>query len=68
MIGVAMLIAIVVDATVVRALLVPATMRLLGRANWWAPEPLRRFYTRYGVRESDGEPVPREGRELAGAR
>ncbi len=58
MIGVAMLIAIVVDATIVRVLLVPATMRLLGRGNWYAPGPLRRFYARYGIRESDGEPVP----------
>src|SRR4051794_34891548 len=58
MIGVAMLIAIVVDATIVRTLLVPATMRLLGRANWYAPGPLRRVYTRYGIRESDGEPSP----------
>jgi RND superfamily putative drug exporter len=71
MIGVAMLIAIVVDATVVRILLVPATMRLLGRANWYAPGPLRRLYARYGIRESDGEPAqepePRE-RELVPAR
>ena len=59
LIGVAMLIAIVVDATIVRVLLVPATMRLLGRANWWAPGPLRRLYARYGIRESDGEPAPR---------
>src|SRR3954471_2683009 len=58
MIGVAMLIAIVIDATIVRILLVPATMRLLGRANWYAPGPLRRFYARYGIRESDGEPSP----------
>jgi RND superfamily putative drug exporter len=36
-------------------LLVPATMRLLGRANWWAPRPLRRLYARYGIREQDGE-------------
>ena len=67
MIGVAMLIAIVIDATVVRILLVPATMRLLGRANWWAPGPLGRLYTRYGIRESDGDPVPeRREPELAG--
>ncbi|HVQ96575.1 MAG TPA: MMPL family transporter [Mycobacteriales bacterium] len=58
LIGVAMVLAIVVDATVVRALLVPATMRLLGRANWYAPGPLRRFYARYGLRESDGEAAP----------
>ncbi|MGY1620418.1 MMPL family transporter [Geodermatophilus sp. SYSU D00691] len=65
MIGVAMLIAIVVDATIVRTLLVPATMRLLGDANWWAPGPLRRLYSRYGIRESD-EPAPRpERREPA---
>ncbi|HZB20721.1 MAG TPA: MMPL family transporter [Blastococcus sp.] len=67
MIGVAMLIAIVIDATVVRILLVPATMRLLGRANWWAPGPLGRLYTRYGIRESAGDPVPeRREPELAG--
>ncbi|TQS39479.1 MMPL family transporter, partial [Cryptosporangium phraense] len=49
LIGVAMLIAVLVDATIVRALLVPATMRLLGDANWWAPGPLKRFYARYGI-------------------
>ena len=69
MIGVAMLIAIVVDATVVRILLVPATMRLLGRANWYAPGPLGRLYARYGIRESDAEPAPEvPDRELAPAR
>ncbi|HSR83830.1 MAG TPA: MMPL family transporter [Streptosporangiaceae bacterium] len=36
-------------------LLVPATMRLLGRANWWAPRPLRGLYARYGFRETDGD-------------
>jgi trehalose monomycolate/heme transporter len=60
LIGVAMLVALVVDATIVRMILVPATMRLLGNANWWAPRPLRRFYARYGFRESDErEPVER---------
>ena len=68
MIGVAMLIAVVVDATIVRILLVPATMRLLGNANWYAPGPLRRFYKRYGIRESDGSPVPEPTRELTPAR
>ncbi|SHM94385.1 MMPL family transporter [Cryptosporangium aurantiacum] len=56
LIGVAMLIAVLVDATIVRALLVPATMRLLGDANWWAPRPLRRLYARYGIREEDSTP------------
>jgi RND superfamily putative drug exporter len=67
MIGVAMLIAVFVDATVVRILLVPATMRLLGRANWWAPRPLRRLYARYGIRESDDVPAPREQPALTAA-
>ena len=34
-------------------------------ANWWAPGPLRRFYARYGIRESDGEPAGEPSRELA---
>jgi hypothetical protein len=46
-----------VDATLVHLLLVPATMGLLGNANWWAPAPLRRFYARNGLREDDG-PAP----------
>jgi RND superfamily putative drug exporter len=53
MLGVGMVVAILLDATLVRALLVPATMRLLGRANWWAPGPLARVYRRYGIRESE---------------
>ena len=51
--GVGMIIALVVDATIIRVLLVPATMRLLGPANWWAPRPLRRLYARYGISEGD---------------
>ncbi len=54
MIGVGVAVAILVDATIVRALLVPATMRLLGRVNWWAPAPLARFYARFGLREGAG--------------
>ncbi|HEX5598895.1 MAG TPA: MMPL family transporter [Micromonosporaceae bacterium] len=52
LIGVGMIVAIIVDATLVRVLLVPATMRLLGRWNWWAPGPLAKVYRRYGIRES----------------
>ncbi|MFB4310504.1 MMPL family transporter [Actinomadura sp. GTD37] len=51
MVGVGMAVAILMDATVVRALLVPAMMRLMGRANWWAPGPLARLYRRYGISE-----------------
>jgi RND superfamily putative drug exporter len=52
LIGVGLLVAVVVDATLVRALLVPATMRLLGRANWWLPSPLRRLHARVALREA----------------
>ena len=59
-IGLGMAIAVVLDATVVRALLVPATMRLLGRWNWWAPAPLARLYDRLGFAERSGDvPEPR---------
>jgi uncharacterized membrane protein YdfJ with MMPL/SSD domain len=50
-IAVGMALAVIIDATVVRALLVPSLMRLLGEANWWAPKPLRRFHDRFGIRE-----------------
>jgi trehalose monomycolate/heme transporter len=53
LLGVGMIVALIVDAAVVRVLLVPATMRLLGRANWWAPRPLRSLYARYGIRETE---------------
>ncbi len=65
MIGIGMLVAVLLDATVVRALLVPATMRLLGSANWWAPAPMRRWWDKHGVRETDDEPALPE-RELVG--
>ncbi|MBM6399408.1 MMPL family transporter [Phycicoccus sonneratiae] len=49
--GVALVLAIAIDATLVRMLLVPATMAVLGRANWWAPAPLRRLHARVGITE-----------------
>jgi RND superfamily putative drug exporter len=58
LLGVGMIVALVIDATLVRMMLVPAAMRLLGSANWWAPEPLRRLHSRFGFREDDG---PRPG-------
>lgn len=48
-VGFALAIAIVIDATLVRLLLVPATMTLLGKHNWWAPRPLRALYARVGI-------------------
>jgi RND superfamily putative drug exporter len=56
--GVGMIVALIVDASVVRILLVPATMRLLGRANWWVPRPLRGLYGRYGIKEEGPARVP----------
>jgi RND superfamily putative drug exporter len=56
--GLSLAIAVVVDATLVRCLLVPATMTLLGNANWWAPALLRRLYDRFGLREAPGSPMP----------
>ena len=53
--GVGLAIAVIVDATLVRTLLVPATMKLLGERNWWAPAPMRRFYERYGLHEPPSE-------------
>jgi trehalose monomycolate/heme transporter len=55
LLGVGMIVALVVDASIVRVMLVPAVMRLLGPANWWAPKPLRRLYARYGLREAEAE-------------
>jgi RND superfamily putative drug exporter len=56
--GLALAIAVAVDATMVRCLLVPATMTLLGAANWWAPGPLRRLYARFGLREAPSTSEP----------
>jgi len=49
--GIGTAVAVALDATIVRALLVPSLMALLGRWNWWAPGPLRRLHARIGVRE-----------------
>jgi uncharacterized membrane protein YdfJ with MMPL/SSD domain len=50
--GVGTALAVLIDATIVRALLVPSLMALLGRLNWWAPRPLRRLHDRFGIGES----------------
>ena len=51
-IGLGMALAVAIDATLVRALVVPATMRLLGDLNWWAPRPLARLHRRLGFAET----------------
>jgi RND superfamily putative drug exporter len=62
-IGLGMALAVAVDALVVRALVVPATMRLLGEWNWWAPAPLAALYRRLGLAENSG--VEDEGHDAA---
>ncbi len=52
-------VAVLLDATVVRALLVPALMRLLGERNWWSPKPLRRLHRKIGLSEDRLAAAPR---------
>jgi RND superfamily putative drug exporter len=70
LLGLGTALAVLVDATLVRAALVPAFMRLMGTANWWAPAPLRRLHKRIGLSESPVDeavpPAQRDDRELAG--
>ncbi|MFE3248475.1 MMPL family transporter [Streptomyces sp. NPDC059209] len=56
MLGLGIALAVVMDAMVVRSLLVPAVMKLTGNATWWAPRPLRRFHERFGVSEGGSHP------------
>ncbi|MEV7143111.1 MMPL family transporter [Streptomyces tauricus] len=58
-IGLGLALAVLMDATLVRGLLVPAFMRLVGKGNWWAPKPLRALHAKAGLRE---EPSAEESR------
>ena len=64
--GVGTALAVLIDATIIRALLVPSLMELLGKWNWWAPRPLRRLHRRIGLSEgapaADGRPAPQGAR------
>ena len=51
--GVGTALAVLIDASLIRALLVPSLMELLGRWNWWAPRPLRRLHHRFGLSDVD---------------
>ncbi|HEU4738494.1 MAG TPA: MMPL family transporter [Solirubrobacterales bacterium] len=55
--GVGTALAVLIDATIIRALLVPSLMELLGKWNWWAPAPLRRLHERWGISETDIPPA-----------
>jgi RND superfamily putative drug exporter len=59
--GVGTALAVLIDASIIRALLVPSLMELLGRWNWWAPRPLRRLHDRIGLREGSARVVGRPG-------
>ncbi|MBY8880838.1 MMPL family transporter [Actinacidiphila acidipaludis] len=69
MLGLGIALAVLMDAMVVRTLLVPAVMRLTGRATWWAPPVLRRLHQRFGISEGAAPAVtPGSGDPRAGAR
>src|SRR5205085_319835 len=61
LLGLGMALAIAVDATIVRALLVPAVMRLLGGVNWWSPAPLARWWQSHSFAESGADAAPQLG-------
>lgn len=54
--GVGTALAVLIDASIIRALLVPALMELLGKWNWWAPAPLRKLHERWGISEGAAAP------------
>ncbi|MGC5361705.1 MMPL family transporter [Streptomyces sp. DT24] len=60
MLGLGIALAVLMDAMVVRSLLVPSVMKLMGRATWWAPAPLRAFHRKFGL--SEGESPSPQGR------
>ena len=51
LVGVGAVLAVLIDSSIIRALLVPALMAMLGTRNWWSPRPLRRVYERFGISE-----------------
>ncbi len=59
--GLGAVLAVLIDASIIRALLVPSLMQLLGPLNWWAPRPLRRLHERFGLHEA-GPPAVAAGR------
>lgn len=61
MLGLGLTLAVLVDATLVRMLLLPASMHVLGKWNWWAPKPLLRLHDRFGLREGEVEKVSAPG-------
>ena len=56
--GIGTALAVAIDATLIRALLVPALMAMLGDYNWWAPRWMKRIYERFGLSEGPSAPAP----------
>jgi RND superfamily putative drug exporter len=56
--GIGTALAVLIDASIIRALLVPSLMEMLGRWNWWAPRPLRWLHRRIGLSEGESSPAP----------
>jgi RND superfamily putative drug exporter len=67
MFGLGLTLAVLADATLVRMVLVPAFMHVLGRWNWWAPKPLARLHERIGISEAGDDPPTQEKRERVAA-
>ncbi|MBM0276005.1 MMPL family transporter [Micromonospora tarensis] len=70
LLGLGMALAVLMDATLIRGVLVPALMRLAGGYNWWAPAPLRRIHARFGISETASPrvaPKPAEPVRVGGA-
>ncbi|MGY2011857.1 MMPL family transporter [Nocardia gipuzkoensis] len=65
LLGLGLTLTVLVDATIIRGLLAPALMRLLGRANWWAPAPLARLHAKIGLTEGE-EDIAARPLETAG--
>ncbi|MFE2975223.1 MMPL family transporter [Streptomyces sp. NPDC059258] len=65
MLGLGIALAVLMDAMVVRSLLVPAAMKLMGRSTWWAPAPLRAFHRRFGLSEGKAAPAGAPAAESA---
>jgi RND superfamily putative drug exporter len=66
LLGLGTALAVLIDATLVRAVLVPAFMRMMGPRNWWAPRPLRALHDRFGLGEAHASPPPAKQQEFAG--
>jgi RND superfamily putative drug exporter len=59
LLGLGLTLTVLADATIIRGLLAPALMRLLGPANWWAPAPLARLHAKIGLTEDEQDPAAR---------